>query len=83
MKIMKVKELISKLTELDQELDVLCYTEDADLLPPGHMFRLLEPTAVSVTEGERQRGDDQVATLKLGKGAHSQRLASIEVTCDF
>lgn len=80
---MKVKELISELSKLDPQLDVLCYTEDDAFLPAGHLFRLLKLDRVSVTEGEQQRGDDQVPTLKIGKGAHSVRLATIEIISNF
>ena len=80
---MKVRELVAKLSKLDQELDVLCYTEDSDLLPEKHMFRLLEIDGVEESEGERRRGDDQVPTLKLGKSPHSERLVFINVVSDF
>ena len=80
---MKVKELIAKLSKLDQKLDVLCYTEDSVLLPPQHMFRLLEIDCVSEKEGEMLSGDDQVPTMKFGKSSHSERFAIIEVFSNF
>jgi hypothetical protein len=36
---MKVKELIDKLAKLDHEIEVVCYTEDEDLLLKGHGFK--------------------------------------------
>ena len=39
---MNVKELITQLQALDQDLDVLCGTDDENLVAPGHSFRLLE-----------------------------------------
>jgi len=80
---MKVKELIKALSELDPELPVVCYSEDEALLAEGHMFRLLEINHVDAIEGERMRDDNGVATLKLGKSAHSTKMASIDVTADF
>lgn len=80
---MKVGELIARLKKLDQDLDVLCYTEGSQLLPKKHMFRLLEIDGVDVSEGEMCRGDDQIATLKLGKSPGSQKFAFLNVTADF
>jgi len=80
---MKVKDLIAELSKHDQNLDVLCYTEDSTFLQPGHTFRLLEVVDVSESEGEKQRGDDDVPTLKLGKSHYSERFTIIEVTSDF
>ena len=80
---MKVKELISKLKTLDQNLDVLCYTEDESFLPKGHAFRILEIEAVEVEDCEKMKGDDQVPTLKIGKGSLSEKNVLINVTSEF
>jgi hypothetical protein len=64
---MKVKELIDVLKTHDQELDVLCYTEEAGLLADGHTFRLLDIEGVGSSKGERRRGDDDVPTMKFGE----------------
>ena len=77
---MVVRELVEKLKGLDQDLDVLCCSEDDDLLPPGLGLRLLEISDVAVRDGERLRGDDGIPTLKLGKGPNSVRIAMIDVT---
>jgi hypothetical protein len=80
---MKVKELLKQLNQLDSELEVLCYIEDSDLLASKHGFRLLDINGVSIIEGEKTRGDDQIPSLKLGKTSLSQKHAVIEVTSDF
>ena len=80
---MKVRELVEQLGSLDPEMEILCCSEDEAILPKGHGFRLLEINGVDVSEGERQRGDDEVPTLKLGKGDSAERIAVISVTCDF
>lgn len=80
---MKVKELLHRLNQLDPELEVICYSEDSDLLSPKHLFRLLDVTGVSVIDGEKQRGDDGVPSFKLGKSSVSKKHAAIEVASDF
>lgn len=80
---MKVKELVSKLSKLDQELDVFGYTEDQDLLPHKNMFRLLDIDNIDVSEGERRRGNDQVPTLKIGKSPQSAKFVLINLISDF
>jgi len=80
---MKVKELVEKLNQLDPELEVLCYSEDSNLLAFEHLFRLLDIHGVSIVEGEKRRGDDQIPSLKIGHTQHSQKHAVIEVTPDF
>ena len=80
---MKVKDLIDQLNRIDRNLEVLCYTEDTDLLPSGHGFRLFEIEAVQEVQGKKKRGDDQVPSLKIGSGPQSQAHAIIEITSDF
>ncbi len=80
---MKVRELIERLQNLDGNLDVICSTEDENLLAKNHLFRLLEITSVDVAEGEKQRSNDGLASLKLRHSSLSQKHAIIKVTGDF
>lgn len=80
---MEVSELLQKLGRFDPELDVLCYSEDADLLPPKHIFRLLEINDINFVEGEKRRGDDQIPSIKVGRSRVSQKHVIIDVTSDF
>lgn len=80
---MKVKELVEQLKRLDPELDVLCCSEDENLLAQEHLFRLLDISGVSTVEGEKTRGDDGVPSMKIGKTPYSQLHAVIDVTLDF
>lgn len=80
---MKVKELIKKLSECDQELEVFCYTEDTNLVPKQHQFSVFLIEDVNVSEAEQRRGDDQVPTLKFGKGPYSKKMVFLDVTSDF
>lgn len=75
---MKVRELLKALSEYDPELDVLCYTEDEALLSEGHLFRILDIDQISVIDAEKCRGEDGVASLKIG----SNQLSSPHVTID-
>lgn len=80
---MKVRELQQRLSKLDPELDVLCYTEDSKLVPADAHFRLLEIEDVQTTHGEQVRLDDGTPYLKLGMGPASVVLATLVVTADF
>jgi len=79
---MTVRELVTRLCELQQDLEVLCYTEDQDLLRPRLGFTLLEITGVSVVDAEKCRVEER-PYLKLKKTPHSQKHALIEITGDF
>ncbi len=80
---MKVKDLMEQLKGFDQELEVLCSSEDDDLVASQHIFRLLNIQSVGIVEGEKTRGDDQIPSLKIGKTEFSQKHVVIEVTSDF
>ena len=80
---MKVRQLIDKLKHFDEELDVLCYSEDGSLLPPKHTFRLFEINDVNNVEGEKLRGDDLVPSLKIGHSGLSEGHVIIDITADF
>jgi hypothetical protein len=80
---MKVQELIKALQKFDGNLDVLCSTEDENLIAKNHIFRLLEITNISEIEAEKTRGDDGLATLKLQKTSLSQKHVIIDVTSDL
>lgn len=80
---MKVRELQEHLSKLDQDLDVLCYSEHDSLVPDGQLFRLLNIEAISTTDSERVRLDDGTPYLKIGKSPSSVVLALLEVGPDF
>ncbi len=80
---MKVKDLMDKLRRLDPELDVLCFSEDEALLPPNHMFRLLDIEHVSTIDVEKSRGTDGIPSFKIGRSDKSTPHAIIEVVADF
>jgi hypothetical protein len=81
---MKVKDLIDQLSKLDPSLDVVGYSEDADLLPSDkHLFRLLDILEVKTTEAERVRDDERRPYLKLGKSSSSVELVTLSLTVEF
>jgi hypothetical protein len=79
---MKVRDLIAALSKADEDLEVLCYTEDGPLVSKGRLFRLLSIKSVEVLEGERCRVDD-VPYVKMGNTEPSEKLTLLEVTSDF
>jgi hypothetical protein len=79
---MKVRDLIGALSKFEQDLEVLCYTEDGDLVSKGRLFALLNIESVHVSECERCRVD-QVPYIRIGKSEHSEKLALLDVTSDF
>ena len=80
---MKVKELQERLDALDPELEIVCYSEDENLLAEGRDFVLLDITGVFTTDAERMRLDDGTPSLRLGKEPHSSTIGTLEVTTDF
>jgi hypothetical protein len=63
---MNIRELIEKLSKLDPDLDVLCYAEEASLLPEGHGFQLLAIDAVATTGGVRTDGRHHFPQARQG-----------------
>jgi len=49
---MKVRELQERLTKVDPELEVLCYSEDARLLVEDRGFILFDISAVDTAQAE-------------------------------
>ena len=80
---MKVRELMAKLKKQDPNLEILCYSEDNDHLPPNLGFRLFHVENVTNVEGEMVRVEDQIPYLKIGSSMKSQKLAIVEITSDF
>ena len=64
---MRVKELIAALSKFEGDLEVLCSTEDGQLLPPDHGFRLFEVNGASAVEAEWTRDENDFPSLKFGR----------------
>jgi hypothetical protein len=79
---MKVRELIQKLSVFDQNLEVICWTEDEGLVAEDHLFRLFHVNSVELTHGEPTRIDG-APSMKIGKSGSSVAYAVIDITTDF
>ena len=71
---MKVSELMAKLQSLPANADVLCYTENEDLL---------DIEEVSASDATKVRTTDDRPSLKFGKTENSQQHVLISVISDF
>lgn len=81
---MKAKDIIDKLKQLDPDMDVLCYIEeDENIFKKGHMFRFLEIIDVSTAQGEVNRGEDGIVSMKFNRSDTSKKIGTIEVTSQF
>lgn len=80
---MKVRDLVKKLQSFDQDVDVLCSSEDESLQRPNELFRVFEIQSVELTDAEKRRGSDGIVSLKLGKTDLSQPHVLIDITTDF
>lgn len=76
---MKIKQLIAELQKHDSNLEVLCSSEDKDVLAQGHGFRLFEIEQVAATDATKTRLDGR-PYFKLGAGPNSQRHVVLEIT---
>ena len=79
---MKVRELIQKLSGLDQDLEVICWTEDEEFASDKRPFRLFDINSVEVTHGESTRVDG-APYMKIGKSDRSIPHAVLDITSDF
>lgn len=80
---MKVRDLVKKLQSFDQDVDVLCSSEDESLQRPNELFRVFEIQSVELTDAEKRRGSDGIVSLKLGKTDLSQPHVLIDITTGF
>ncbi len=76
---MKVKDVLEKLSQLDPELDVLCYSEEESLVAKGHEFRLMDVESIGTITGEKCRCDDNVPSMKIGESEYSQQHVTLNV----
>jgi hypothetical protein len=79
---MKIKDPLEKLSKLDPNADVICYTEDESLLLDGHIFRVLEIESLDLVVAEKCRSNG-VGTLKIGKSDASKNHVTLNITTDF
>lgn len=80
---MKIRELQERLSGLDPELEVVCYSEDEKLLAEGRGLLVLEIVDIGRADAEQLRLEDDTPYLRFGKGPGSAAVATIELTSDF
>lgn len=80
---MRVKELQEQLSKFDPDLELMCYSEDENLLSANRGFVLFDVLAANKVEAEHTRLNDQTPYLKMGRSPTSAAIAILEVTSDF
>lgn len=80
---MKVKQLVELLSQLDQEMEIFCYSEEEPLLEQGHQFRILDIDGVDASEAEKLRGEDGIPTFRFAKSEEAKKVAFINVLAQF
>ena len=79
---MKVRELVARLNEFDENMDVLCASEDEAVLEKGQLVRLFDVDSVEVVQVERMRDENRKPRIKIG-GDNAKGVVFISVTADF
>jgi hypothetical protein len=79
---MTAKQLIAELSKLNPDVDVVCYSEDRELLTEGMEFRLLEIESVDTTVGEKVNLDG-TPTIRMGDPPSATIVGRLHVTLDF
>lgn len=79
---MKVKELIEQLEKQDPELEILCFSEDEDILPEGEAFRMFKVESVTDT-GVVNKDDANQPAPTSGRTPIAENNVTILITSDF
>ncbi len=79
---MTAKQLIAELGKLNPDVDVVCYSDDRELLINDMQYRLLEIESVDSTVGEKVNIDG-VPTIKLGEPPSATIIGRLHVTLNF
>ncbi len=80
---MKIKDLIKNLESLDQDLNVVFYSEDENLTEKGKGIRVLDLLSTSKSYAQLSRNDDGSVSISFGKGESSLEYAFLEITSDI
>lgn len=79
----KVRELIASLNNLDQDLDVICYADDLNVLSSGAESAFFHVDRVESASGKMFRDDHGRARLKFGQSEFASTIALVTVLADF
>lgn len=80
---MKVRDLVQKLAQIDQDLEVYCYMEDERFATATRPFFLLDIHAVSIAEGRTSRDPDGTPNITFEHSEEARRIVILEATSDF
>jgi len=80
---MKVKELLTSLTKLNPECDVICCCEDENLVSSRQLFKLFEITDVAEVDSKKVRSEGNLPSLKFGSEPGSEKHVIFSITSDF
>jgi spore coat polysaccharide biosynthesis predicted glycosyltransferase SpsG len=80
---MKIHDLQERLSKLNPELEVVCYSEDENLLNKKTDRICLDVLDVKAVSVKRYRLKDGSPCLKFEQGSDSSLIALLEVTTDF
>ncbi|MDO6422802.1 hypothetical protein [Saccharophagus degradans] len=80
---MNVGKLRKLLDNLSPDMELVCYTEDKELVENGSGFRLIEIEDIQIVDARLKRDKNHYATLEIGKSELSQKIALANVTCNF
>ena len=64
-------------------MNVLCYTEDEDILDADQLFRLFNIEDAAVFEGEKCRDENRLPSLKFGKTDASEKVLLLTIAGKF
>ncbi len=76
---MKVSELKDKLSEFDQNLEIICYSEDSNLVGEDGDFIIFAIENVDIINAEKKRLEDGTPSLNIERG---NKLVSLNITSD-
>lgn len=80
---MKVRELQEKLSRLDQDAEIVFYTEDESFLTAERAFVLFDFLGVDSANVERTRLDDGTPYMKFDPSSTGERVCLVEITSAF
>jgi len=77
---MKVKELITELSKMDQTLEVCIYTEDAFAATYNNGVRAFDIVSIAPIAANRIRDKNHLPSLDLLDAQDPRKIALIEIT---
>ncbi|XEG72298.1 hypothetical protein QA447_30540 [Pseudomonas sp. abacavir_1] len=80
---MKVKDLIEQLAKLDPELQLVGYSEDAEVLEKDQLVRLFDVSGVTAENCNLSRDENRKLRIELQGDIPGRSVALLELTTDL